>query len=322
MRKFILQCLLFFLVVLVLFIGIGLLPKRGSSNDYLYGIALKHHLIDSIRQPKIILAGGSNVAFGFDSREIADSLQMPVVNLSIHAGLGLDYMLNELEHVVKPDDIVFLSPEYFLSPAGEWGLKKMATDFYPGAKAYFSWDPVAQLEYYLKYNQRTLRAYLSGDIRQDKDSIYCRDDFDPATGDVIIHLNKAAHKELKEIGTVPYRSWDDGIAAINKFGDFAKVHHVRVFYLFPTCTATMFQLNEQAFDHLASDVRKKLKIAILNKPDDFVYSDSLYFDTGYHLTKSGRQLRTEKMISVVRSTPALASLGRKTAISALTAPGK
>jgi len=319
MRNFILKCLLFFLVIMILFSSIGFLSR--GSNDYFYGIALKHHLLDSIRSPKIILAGGSNVAFGLDSREIADSLQMPVVNLGIDGALGLDFMLSELEHVVKPNDIVFLSPEYFLSSSGQWRLKREATDFYPGAKAYYSWDPLAQIGSYLESNKWTLHQYLRGDTHQAQDSIYCRNAFDPANGDVVIHLNKAAHKKLHDDDSLTYTHWD-GIGAINKFADFAKAHHVSLFYLFPSYAASAFYLNEQAIDHLESDLHNELDIAILNKPDDFVYPDSLFFDTTYHLGKTGRKLRTDKMISLIRSTPAIATVGRKTSLSALTAPGK
>ncbi|HPG73671.1 MAG TPA: hypothetical protein PLM49_05215, partial [Bacteroidales bacterium] len=58
----------------------------------------KHKRIDSIKSPKIIFAGGSNLPFGIDSKMIQDSLHTPVVNLGLHAGLGLDFMLNELQN--------------------------------------------------------------------------------------------------------------------------------------------------------------------------------------------------------------------------------
>ena len=57
----------------------------------------KHAHADSIKAGKIILAGGSNLAFGIDSKQLEETLGMPVVNLGLHAGLGLHFILEELK---------------------------------------------------------------------------------------------------------------------------------------------------------------------------------------------------------------------------------
>ena len=44
-----------------------------------------------IEEPKIILIGNSNLAFGIDSEKIENSVGMPVVNLGLHGSLGNEF---------------------------------------------------------------------------------------------------------------------------------------------------------------------------------------------------------------------------------------
>lgn len=67
------------------------------SNDYMEAIIDKHRRVREIKRPKIILCGGLNLAFGINSQEIQNEFAVPVVNLGLHAGLGLQFTLNELK---------------------------------------------------------------------------------------------------------------------------------------------------------------------------------------------------------------------------------
>ena len=94
------------LVVLFLFCFEIVMPQ------YLYGfnasIIDKVQRAESIKEPKILLIGNSNLVFGIDSEMIEEEIGMPVVNMGVHAGLGnafLDnmsrYFVNEGEDVYK-----------------------------------------------------------------------------------------------------------------------------------------------------------------------------------------------------------------------------
>ncbi len=64
------------------------------------------------RHPAIVLFGGSNVAFGYDSKIIYDSLHIPVINAGLHASVGLKYMIDDCFPNLKKGDILVFSPEY------------------------------------------------------------------------------------------------------------------------------------------------------------------------------------------------------------------
>ena len=64
--------------------------RRTSGDDnYLAAVLEKDRLIRSTPSPKIVLVGGSNLAFGIDSKKIEDSLGLRVVNMGLYAKLGL-----------------------------------------------------------------------------------------------------------------------------------------------------------------------------------------------------------------------------------------
>jgi hypothetical protein len=303
MRTFILRSGLFFFLLVLLFVAIQLQPRRFPPNDFLYGVALKHHLADRIQKPKIILVGGSGVAFGFDSREIQDSLGMPVINMGMHIQLGLDFMLNETKAVMKPNDIVFLSPEYMMSMKGRWEAKSAASRFYPPSKAYYPWDPIANLGFILEVNRRKFKEALAKVVFSTNNSVYCRDAFDTTNGDVIAHLDSPHYSTLAG-SALKYEYWP-GIRAINHFAEYAQNRNVKVYFLFPDYAASFFQKNRHIIGQYESDVNKDLKIPVLNTPIDFEYPDSIFYDTEYHLLRAGRKMRTDRFIQLAKSNPAV-----------------
>ena len=44
--------------------------------------------LENLHEPKIVLIGDSNLAFGIDSEKIEEAFGMPVVNMGLHGGLG------------------------------------------------------------------------------------------------------------------------------------------------------------------------------------------------------------------------------------------
>src|SRR6478672_545894 len=85
---------------------------KKVDNDYIAAVLEKDRLIRSTPSPKIILVGGSNLAFGIDSRMMEDSLHLNVVNMGLYAKLGLRYMLAQVKPYIRRGDVVIIVPEY------------------------------------------------------------------------------------------------------------------------------------------------------------------------------------------------------------------
>jgi hypothetical protein len=315
------KAILFLFILLVLFFVIRFSrPSKVIQADYMAAMIDKHARIDRIKCPKIILGGGSNLAFGINSKELEDTFKMPVVNMGLHAGLGLNFILNELKYSIKENDIVFLSIEYFLAKDGVYSLEDKASDFFPLAHNFYHTSYISEIGDVLSDNQDKFKddiLSLKKTILFRKTSIeelehlrkidsvekivYSRKAFN-AYGDVIGHLDQPSRKEGDLNGDVvfDYSYWE-GIKEINDFYDYAKSKNVRVFFLFPDIAAFEYKKNEGAIRKLKLDMEKDLKVEILNSPEDLVYPDSCFFDTVYHLNKFGREERTKKMIRLIQN---------------------
>ena len=64
-----------------------------------------------IDEPKIVVVGGSSVAFGLDSAMLEKYTGMPVVNFGLYAALGPKVMLDLSRDGIKEGDIVIIAPE-------------------------------------------------------------------------------------------------------------------------------------------------------------------------------------------------------------------
>src|SRR4051812_20824293 len=106
-------------LVIQLFIWAGVLwvyaRHRPFRKEYMAASIDKHRLLEQQPSPRILLIGGSNVAFGYDSPEIKRRLApYNPVNMGVHVGLGVDIMLGEVEPLLQPGDVVVVSFEYAL----------------------------------------------------------------------------------------------------------------------------------------------------------------------------------------------------------------
>lgn len=70
-------------------------------------------MVKNTPSPRIIFVSGSSLYYGLDSKRVADSLHVNVVNYGLHAGIGLRYWLDEITPLVHKGDLVVLAPEYF-----------------------------------------------------------------------------------------------------------------------------------------------------------------------------------------------------------------
>lgn len=112
MRKFFYNLIVFVLVFIgVILILAFVLPY--NKNGYMREQEVKMAMLSvPDRKPAVVLLGGSNVAFGYDSEMLSDSLGMPVVNAGLHASIGLKYIIDDCFPRLRRGDILVLSPEY------------------------------------------------------------------------------------------------------------------------------------------------------------------------------------------------------------------
>jgi len=290
---------------------------RASDDNYLAAVLEKDRLIRTTPSPKLIFVGGSNLAFGLDSRMIRDSLNVNVVNMGLYAKLGLRYMLAQVKPYIRPGDVLVIAPEYdqFYGKFSEGDNTLNTALLYAPAdrigdfiKSYSVIDVVLRprAENIRRgFLQATAEAFGVKDkyFPLDTNPVYNRRSFDHY-GDMMAHLGrKSINPDSIYVGRLPpesefnERTLDD----LNVIGDEARVRGAHAYFLFPSYIDRSYALNAGAIAWLEQRLRKDMRITVLGTPKDFVYPSNWFFDTRYHLNELGRGSRTVKMIGILRS---------------------
>lgn len=246
----------------------------------------KHKRLASISSPKIILVGGSNVMFGYNSAFMEQKLKMPVQNMALAAGLGLSFILNEVKENASKGDIIILSSEYFLNE-GDDNLKLLLAELYPPANKYINYqNDYEKLKINYSYILKSLRSYLLiylfSKNETEAEDVYTCDAFNDH-GDIIDNLRIKSKATIKDASYLTNQDYSESITKINNWADYMEKKGVKVFYVFPVFAESQFKMNKEVIGKLELQLHKQLKIKIINTPEESVFPDSCFYDTIYHL---------------------------------------
>ncbi len=263
--------------------------------------------LDSLGSPKIVFVGGSNLAFSLDSQKVENELGIPVVNMGLHAGLGLRLMLNEATRSLHAGDIVVIVPEYE-------HFDELSLDGRPGELGPFIKSCPRCLRGVTNVNQlkniyigilQKLEGYLEQPLKGDEsDLVYCRKCFNK-WGDVVAHLEVVAPAEIKDLpeGDAPLQREflrdDSPIVLLNDFYENQASKGVIVVLMFPGIPEEMYSMGESSYLFLYERLSIGLSIPILGTPKDFVFPSAYFYDTAYHMNRDGREIRTQKIIAFI-----------------------
>jgi hypothetical protein len=281
----------------------ALLPP--SPNDYRAAGIDKRRALAAAPSPKIVLVGGSNLAFGVDSRALGGELGYRVVNMGLHANLGLRFMLAEAGPFVRSGDVVVVSPEYehFCGFSGSGTELPAAVRLSPGLL-----DGVVHPRQYgalLRFFPAHLRTQIAVRLAPGAgESLYRRDAFDER-GDMVAHLRlpgspgKVSRERLfADCGP----GLDEGaFAALERFRAHAERRGARVVFDYPAIPAPHFQASSAWIGRIHGELRRRGSVPLLSGPRETVLPISGFLDTPYHLTEAGRRVRTRGMVERLRT---------------------
>lgn len=285
----------------------GIITVRNDvEENYVAAIADKHKYAQSIQNRKIILAGGSNLAFGIASDSIQKIIGLPVVNLSLYVGLGLDFILYETLSEVKKGDLVILSIEYYLKKPGDDYSKQMAAFAYSPANAYVGYENwLDMLEKKAAFFSRYTRNLLFFPNRikspqiKDKISDYFRKGFSQK-GDLLAHLNNAPVRPLSDLDGLENLNYSLEIQTINQFIEEVRAKGGEVCWFYPCYSQTGYEMNKEALEYYQKQIEKKINCLKVNRLEEGIYSDDCFYDTHFHLYGNCRTERTQKLIDTIK----------------------
>ncbi|MBK6506453.1 MAG: hypothetical protein IPG02_12495 [Ignavibacteria bacterium] len=320
MIKLIIKIFLLLLVVAgTLFL---ILRRSGSkvydSNNYFAAIIDKDSLIMNTASPRIIFAGASNLAFGLDSKMIEKEFGMPVINMGLHGNFGLSFILNNVKKNIREGDIIILSLEYYLDELYYKDIDYI-THLYPKAEEYIDRDGdyySQKAKYFVSeaqagkqklFNQffdkvlkfKEAKVFVSDQLHSYDTLIYSRNAFN-SNGDVVSHIGKKYPDEIRGRTLIEAKDYSESIKKLNDFAEYVKAHGARVYFTYASYPETEFKKNILAIEEFEKQLKDDMKIEIITTPQEMMFSDSLFFDTVYHLNEEGRRERTEILIEKMK----------------------
>jgi len=282
-----------------MFVAVFLPPNQGKQN-MIYTQIDKNELLKNTPNPRIIFVGGSNLAYGLDSKRIKDSLNINPINTGIHINIGLKYMLANTFQYVKKNDIIILSAEYqqFYGnlAEGEGELFSLVTDVVPQTKDLLDYKQYFKLMQLIpEFAQSKLRPILLF-YKYPTDTIigrYDRKAFN-AYGDACAHWKLSAENP-KPYPAITQSFNDDILKTLINFRDAVNLKKAKLYITFPgyqyssykTSVAAVKQVERQLKDH---------HFLLISSPEEYIIPDNMIFDTPYHLTKKGVDHRTGLLI--------------------------
>lgn len=304
-QKFFRKCAL--MAALVLATGAAVLvlvpPDR---EDYLAVVGQKVELLERTTPPRIVFVGGSNLAFGLDSRIVEEQLGLRVVNMGMGFNMGLRFMLDLVEPRIGSGDLVVLVPEYNLFYGLLDGDERLidVLELYPPGYRYIR-SPrqminlVENLPSHARFKLNRMLQTLGRSTPAD--CVYCPRAFNEY-GDNVAHLDLPPKDvaKLEFLHTTAQGVDTEAIEVVNDFARRVEQRGGRVVMLFPCVPRPHFDLRHEAIDRLYASLRTDLNVPMLSTPEDYVYPIEYFYDWVYHLNRDGRALRTAKVVDQLR----------------------
>jgi hypothetical protein len=294
-----------FVTLLVSVLGFSLLflKDRSVGDTILGAVRDKDESLKKMNAGKILFLGGSNLSFGLDSKEVSEAFQRPVMNMGIHAGVGLRYIVNSTKPFIRENDIVVLVPEYenFYSDNfyGEMELVSSIFDVHPEGKKHIDarqW--LFLLQYMPVYAAKKIRNAIGSAFSKADTSVnvYHRRSFN-VFGDAFLHWSlpdqdfMSAHQLKGEERVNP-----EVIGFLADLKKYVIEKKAKLIILPPVIEQQSFQNLGEVIGKINSDL-SKAGVSFASAPVTYSYSRKYFFNSYYHPNKKGVDLRTVQVIS-------------------------
>jgi hypothetical protein len=317
-RRYLLVLLVCAVVLNAVWMALFYVQLGNPTQDSLWIIEVyqyKEELAQRATSPKVILVGGSNMLFGVDSGRLGEEWDTPVVNLAVHAGLGLPYTLERSKRVLRAGDAALLSLEWEMYQHTR-RYTEVGIDFITSSDGgYFSslpwWEKLEII--YTMHPRRLVTGLrrLPSAPQRVTGSVYGVQNIDEHGDQIRVQpssMTKHEYDALQSIEPKVLESADLSEIFMRTMDDYlqwARSQDVCV-VLLPPNRMSFEEYSGPEFAEFFERIRQYAQsrgLAYPGDPHDYIYDKAYYFNTEYHLNSIGVDLRTEQMIQDLGSDP-------------------
>lgn len=303
MKRFLVRAsLLLALLVLVFTVSLFLVPNKKIGDNSLFASLDKHERLSSLRSPKLVLVGGSNLPFGIMSQKIEEAIGMPVVDMGLHAGLGMNYILSEVEDDIYQGDVVVVSLEYhhFVSRSmfnGEDVLVALLFDVNKGCLRYVKpgqW--IALLPNLCLYASKKILS-ITPKVEDGFEDLFTRESFNEY-GDEVAHYGMASTVHSGEVPALSESVYKKSIKRLVEFRDYVESKGATFALIACPYPELQYNLDEGVIGRIEEEMLSA-GLSFSMEPQDCVFPDSLMFNSYFHLSEAGAEIRTQRLVEVL-----------------------
>lgn len=299
----------FLLAIPAVLLAWGFALPAQYGDTFLGELAAKRALLaaDTGQKPRLVLVGGSAVAFGVDSALLEQQLpQYDAVNFGLYAALGTRVMLDLSVDLLRAGDVVLVMPEQQRQALSDYlgaeALWQAADTDHSLLAALHARDLAPMLGRFPRFAGSKFRCWLQG--APTGTGIYRKASFD-AAGDLCGALYPANILPGGYDPTTPILFDDDlpeqaFCAALNAYTDTLAARGVAVYYHFPPMNAAAVDAAADP-DAYADALRSRLRAELCGSPWDCILESGWFYDTNFHLNAAGKTVFTRQLIRDVKA---------------------
>ena len=318
------------LLPFLMLVGVFCFTPSQYTNTFYGELDEKYDRLTSIDTPKIVVVGGSSVAFGLNSQIIKEQTGYEVVNFGLYADLGTKIMLDLSEGHINEGDIVIIAPEMdkqTLSLYFNGASTLKATDDKPsmllslkGEDWYDIWGALwgfmKEKWHYVKEGAPNPEGvYNAGNFNE-------YGDIDPTKFPRKENIMGIQYDKTQTLSLSADIFSQDFVAYLNDYIDTLENRGATVYYSFcpmnelaigtdAQSTLSKDEQIAQQSDALLAYLKSALHCPVLGSPEEAVMPALYFYDSNFHLNDNGVPLHTARLIDQ------LLTAEEKTAVDAM-----
>ena len=260
--------------------------------------------LDSIEGEKVVVIGGSSVAFGIDSALMEEELGKPVVNFGLYAAIGNVAMMELSKKSIGRGDVIILAPEMdpqSLSTYFNADMLLKAIDEEPSLIFRFSGDSIMKLlgglwSHAIKKLRATGKEYSS------PKGIYSAESFDEVYFDIKPGLRKENVMPLYYDPNTPIKLSPDivedaYIDFVNDYVRYCRLRGAEVYFSYsPMLDGAIVDTTDEDVYEFEAFLAEKLDCEIISFAHTYIMEAGYFYDTNYHLNDAGTNYRTLRLL--------------------------
>lgn len=306
-----------FITFLILVLAIAAMPLAAVyryatrqpatyKESYYAALPIKYDRLRQVEGEKIVVIGGSSVAFGVDSKLVEQELKRPCINFGLYAAFGLKPMLDLSVNAIGEGDVVIIAPELSSQMFSEYvgydfllqAMEERSDMAYTLGTSYAA-GLLAKLPSYIEEAQK---VNAQGGLKVD--GVYAVSSFD-SYGDIIYKREYNIMDGMYSADNLPEMNAElvshEFTELVNDYAKKVQKKGASVYFGFcPINRLSVENISQNDRDEFLKALEEKLDFEVIASLDDHIMDAGYFYDSNFHTNDAGTIWNTVLLINDIK----------------------